>query len=117
MLLTPGTHVDVGEEKQALQSALTKEMEGKMKLTLTGEVCRSRDNLFDWVCHDTGIHGEIYVMCWWQEQRAKANVLLPYEKVQSEDVDSGNMLGKIVYYRDSEEDCDSDEDPDDDLDI
>ncbi|GMH32497.1 hypothetical protein BSKO_00331 [Bryopsis sp. KO-2023] len=77
-------------EDVPLEKSLMDDMEGGMKLTLTE-----------------------------QERQAKASVVLPYEKTgkDGDDENSGQKLGEIVYYRDSENDYDSDEDPDDDLDI
>lgn len=53
-----------------------------------------------------------------QELMAKERVSLPYEQAR----EVGNAaqsagLGRILYVRDSETEYDSDEDPDDDLDI
>ena len=67
-----------------------------------------------------------------QELAARAEVLLPYEKGRSVDAAAAEVvahyngnrkeqqpsdLGQILYVRDSESEYDSDEDPDDDLDI
>jgi hypothetical protein len=57
--------------------------------------------------------------------RARGRVLLPHEEVQREGplrtadgrTDKGGQLGTIQYVRGSESEHDSDEDPDDNLDI
>ena len=69
-----------------------------MQLTLTREVCLPLLIDVIWCKLQTK-----------QEKDAKEDVVLPYEDVSS--------LGEIHYVRESEEDYDSDEDPDDDLDI
>ena len=56
-----------------------------------------------------------------QESLAKQGVVLPHERAAQNSVAStsstNQKLGAIYYERDSEEEYDSDVDPDDDLDI
>ena len=92
--------------KPGIQPAvlLMEDLAGGMRTFLTEEVCRPNE-ASDFHHFLTGTH-QILPLA--QEKAARGRVALPFEPAS---------LGEIHYLRDSASEHDSDEDPDDDLDI